>query len=312
MTLEQKQPLVSVIIPNYNHARYLEQRLDSVFGQTYPNFEVIILDDCSTDNSLEVINRYKDNPHLSQIVVNETNSGSVFKQWNKGFSLSKGELIWIAESDDFCDLTLLEELVSAIISRKNIVLAFTSYIFYYEESGRIVKPRMGGIASYSGLHYIKTRMARECFIHNASGVVFRKDALKKMPQDYMSFKQCGDYMFWTNMCEQGNLVIVNHNLSTYRLHDSSVTSQNEQSGVSALEDKRVFDYINSKYWLTLFQKQLVYAAKYRIYTQYLHFSSNNKRMEILRVWNIQKRNMKVDKFLEWLVGSVERHTGLLI
>ena len=94
-------PLVSVIVPNYNHARYLEQRLDSVFGQTYPNFEVIILDDSSTDNSLEIINRYKYNPHLSQIVVNKTNSGSVFKQWAKGLSLAKGEWIWIAESDDY-------------------------------------------------------------------------------------------------------------------------------------------------------------------------------------------------------------------
>ena len=75
-------PLISVIIPNYNHARYLEQRLDSVFNQTYPNFEVIILDDHSTDNSLEIINRYKDDPNLSQIIINDTNSGSVFKQWD--------------------------------------------------------------------------------------------------------------------------------------------------------------------------------------------------------------------------------------
>ena len=80
-------PLVSVIIPNYNHAQYLEQRLDSVFNQTYQNFEVIFLDDCSTDNSLEVIEKYKGNPHLSRIVVNETNSGSPFKQWDKGIGL---------------------------------------------------------------------------------------------------------------------------------------------------------------------------------------------------------------------------------
>lgn len=86
-------PLVSVIVPNYNHAQYLEQRLDTVFNQTYQNFEVIILDDKSTDNSLEVINRYKDNPHLSQIVVNEQNTGSPFKQWDKGINLAKGVTI---------------------------------------------------------------------------------------------------------------------------------------------------------------------------------------------------------------------------
>ena len=82
--LSAMNPLVSVIIPNYNHARYLKQRLDSVFNQTYQNFEVIFLDDCSTDNSLEIIEQYKDNPHLKQVVVNETNSESLYVQWRKG------------------------------------------------------------------------------------------------------------------------------------------------------------------------------------------------------------------------------------
>ena len=63
---------------------------------------MIVLDDCSTDNSLEIIEKYKGNPHLSQVVANETNSGSSYKQWDKGIKLAKGELIWIAESDDCC------------------------------------------------------------------------------------------------------------------------------------------------------------------------------------------------------------------
>ena len=127
-------PLVSVIVPNYNHARYLEQRLDTVFNQTYQNFEVIILDDKSTDNSLEVINKYKDNPHLAQIVVNEQNTGSPFKQWDKGINLAKGELIWIAESDDYNELTFLEELITEWSKHKNVVVAFSSYVqFWCEE-----------------------------------------------------------------------------------------------------------------------------------------------------------------------------------
>lgn len=184
-------PLVSVIIPNYNHARYLEQRLDSVFNQTYQNFEVIFLDDCSTDNSLEIIEKYKDDPHLSRIVVNETNSGSPFKQWNKGFNLVKGDLVWIAESDDFCELSFLEEMIPAFIS--DVVLAFTSYVRYYEESDTYVRPKVGRVAYHSGVRFIKTRMARECFIHNASGVVFRKNVLEDLPDDYLRYIQCGDY-----------------------------------------------------------------------------------------------------------------------
>lgn len=64
-------PLVSIIIPNYNHSQFLDERIQSVLNQTYRIFELIILDDNSTDNSLEVINRYKDDSHVSHIVVNE-------------------------------------------------------------------------------------------------------------------------------------------------------------------------------------------------------------------------------------------------
>ena len=305
-------PLVSVIIPNYNHARYLEQRLDSVFRQTYQNYEVIILDDCSSDNSLEIIEKYKDDSHLSRIVVNETNSGSPFKQWNKGFSLAKGDLVWIAESDDFCELSFLEEMVPTLISDSDVVLAFTSYVWYNEESDTYARPKVGGVAYYSGARFIKTRMARECYIHNASGVVFRRNVLENLSDDYLKFIQCGDYMFWTHLCEQGRIAVVNRNLSYYRLHASSVTSQNAHSGIVAFEDKKVFDYINNKFHLSLFQRQLAFAYKYRAYTKYVKFGSDDLRQEALRIWGLKKRNMKIDSFFMWFVESVCRHTGLLI
>ena len=88
-----KRPLVSVIVPNYNYARFLDERMQSILTQTYQNFEIIILDDCSKDNSRDVIEKYRGNPHVSCIVYNEVNSGSPFKQWNKGFIIAKGELI---------------------------------------------------------------------------------------------------------------------------------------------------------------------------------------------------------------------------
>ena len=58
-------PLVSVIIPNYNHASFLDERIESVLNQTFQNFEIIIMDDKSSDNSVDVINKYKDNPKIA-------------------------------------------------------------------------------------------------------------------------------------------------------------------------------------------------------------------------------------------------------
>lgn len=104
-------PLVSVIIPNYNHAPFLKERIDSVLNQTYRNFEVILLDDCSTDNSREIIESYRGQEKISHIEYNAANSGSTFKQWEKGINFAKGEWIWIAESDDVADINFINELI---------------------------------------------------------------------------------------------------------------------------------------------------------------------------------------------------------
>ena len=120
------KPLISVIIPNFNHAPYLKQRIDSVLSQTYDNLEVILLDDCSRDNSGEILSSYKHNPKVKKIIINENNSGSTFKQWEKGFELSCGEYIWIAESDDYCDAFFLERLVGQLSENGTVAIAYTS------------------------------------------------------------------------------------------------------------------------------------------------------------------------------------------
>src|SRR5260370_33694300 len=114
---------VSVIVPNYNHARYLHKRIDSVLGQTYQDFELILLDDCSTDHSRDILSPYGTNPRV-RIEFNEKNSGSTFKQWNKGVRMANGKYIWIAESDDYADKRLLERLVETLEGNEKMVFAF--------------------------------------------------------------------------------------------------------------------------------------------------------------------------------------------
>lgn len=304
-------PLVSVVVPNYNHARYLEQRLDSVFNQTYQNFEVIILDDCSTDNSLEVINRYKDNPHLSQIVVNETNSGSVFKQWDKGINLAKGELIWIAESDDYCELNFLNELVKTFVEKKNVVLACAQYIFFNDEYSYKIKERK--TRCYKGKDYICNRLIRYCEIRNASGVVFSKEAYSKVSKNYLTYRSAGDLQFWTEVLQYGNCVRVGKNLAYFRQNSSSVTGTNATKGIVSREDKRVYDYVRTVYHLTTWQNYMVHLRKARQYQTH-PYDSEVIRDEILQLWGVNKGEgfSLLDDFLIWLSGSLERHFGVLI
>ncbi len=311
MTTEQNQPLVSVIIPNYNHARYLEQRLDSVFNQTYPNFEVIILDDCSTDNSLEVINRYKDNPHLRQIVVNETNSGSVFKQWDKGINLAKGDLIWIAESDDYCELNMLEELVKAAMAKDSVVVAFCQYVIFGD--GYVITPKEHKTRYYSGKDYICNRLIRYNEIRNASGVIFSKETYSYISKDFTTYKSAGDLLFWCEILQHGDCVHVGKNLTYFRQNATSVTGTNGSRGIVSTEDKRVYDYICSVYRLSKWQERMVHIKKARQY-QTDYYDDEAIRKQVLNLWNIEKGEgqTKMDDFRFWLSGSLERHFGILI
>lgn len=106
---------VSIIVPNYNYLKYLPQRLDSVFKQTFTDYEVILLDDSSTDGSAEYLREQAIcHPQVTHCVLNEKNTGNPFMQWEKGISLSRGEYIWIAESDDYCKPDFLERMVSLL------------------------------------------------------------------------------------------------------------------------------------------------------------------------------------------------------
>ncbi len=304
-------PLVSVIIPNYNHARYLEQRLDSVFGQTYPNLEVIILDDCSTDNSLEVINRYKDNPNLSQIVVNETNSGSVFKQWDKGINLAKGELIWIAESDDYCELNMLEELVKAYTDREGVVVAFPHYVYVWPD-GVLPKVKERSTQYYKGVSFVKKWMSLYCVIRNASGAVFSKDAAMKVGDDYKSFKACGDYMFWTQIAEQGKVAYVRKNLTYFRQHSANVTNNSYATGNESIESRRVLEYIKRKYHLSYIQKIKIHAQKIHQYNTNRYIDDETKKRSLAE-WGLTENDTNTfwgDKIL-WMSMMAQRHLGWL-
>ena len=302
-------PLVSVIVPNYNHARYLEQRLDTVFNQTYQNFEVIILDDKSTDNSLEVINKYQDNPHLAQIVVNEQNTGSPFKQWDKGINLAKGELIWIAESDDYNELTFLEELITEWGKHKDVVVAFSNYVLFTDDW--ISKSKERSSQCFNGIKYIKYRMARSNHLMNASGVLFDKNASRKIERDLINYRNLGDYIFWVRLLECGNLLKVNKNLTYFRQTAGSVTRVCGQNGIAAKEDKIIFDYIESKIALNWWQKRIAYASKFKQFSV-TNFQTNEIREEVYTLWDKPKNMQKINGFLKWLIGSLERHANILI
>src|SRR5260370_4379697 len=116
-------PNVRVIVANYNDARFLHQRIGSILAQTLQPVEIILMDDASTDNSREILASYSGDSRIT-LDFNRSNSGCVFKQWNRGLRQVKGDYIWIAESDDYSHVGFLERLVGALDSNPSGGMAY--------------------------------------------------------------------------------------------------------------------------------------------------------------------------------------------
>lgn len=281
---------VSVIVPNYNHAKFLSRRLDSILSQTYQDFELIILDDCSTDNSVEVINLYSHNEKVSHIIVNEQNSGSTFVQWQKGFSLAKGDLIWIAESDDYCDSSFLQTMVDVFAENTNIAFSFcTSNIVdagsNFLNRKDVAEHIQEGV--FDGLFFIQRYMLNGNSVWNASAVVMRKAFALKANKRYMEFKSAGDHLFWVELAEMGDVFHVDKQMNFFRQHNNKVTPAKAKDGTTYQEEYRIFSYINSKYSinsLTIFRARLSFIL--RILKG--EFVSENVRQGLLQLWGYKK------------------------
>ena len=193
-------PLVSVIIPNYNHAPYLDERIRSIAGQSFQDFEIILLDDCSTDQSISILNKWAKHPKISHFIVNKQNSGSTFLQWEKGFSLAKGKYIWIAESDDVAHPDFLNITVNYLNQFPDASLCFTGS-FLIDASGNIdsrnwdrwTKSEATKNFSYiENKHFITHQLLWFNTIYNASAVLFRRSALSEIDNTYKQLHYCGD------------------------------------------------------------------------------------------------------------------------
>ncbi len=255
-------PKISIIIPNYNHAKFLQQRLDSVFNQTYTNFEVILLDDASIDGSQELLYSYSKYPKVSHIVVNKENSGSPFKQWQKGIELAKGDYIWIAESDDYCELNFLEQLLDLFDDRRTVMAYCASNIINSQGDnlGRhtwadgLDNKRWTQSFFNKGKNEIKQYMRYRNTITNASAVVFKKTAIKGV-QYPVHMKFCGDWYIWIEILKKGHIVYTHQTLNYFRRHSDSTKTVK----TFHLEKQRINEYLeiflaNSSFFSRFFNR----------------------------------------------------------
>ncbi|KQB11297.1 glycoside hydrolase family 99-like domain-containing protein [Rhodobacter capsulatus] len=268
-------PRVTVVVPNYNYGRYIEDRLQSVLAQDFPIYEIIVLDDRSTDDSLERIRAFAARCERPiRIVPNAVNSGNVFRQWIKGLDLAQGDYVWIAEADDLAEPDFLSTAMRGF-EKPGTVLSYTdsaqidengtplaaNYRYYTDK----ISPThwaqnycRDGAEEISEVLYLKNT------IPNASGVVMAAGALKSVLTEHRaeleSVRFVGDWLVYLWLLERGGIAFNTASKNIHRRHQNSVTISNfdarqlaeieavqrdilARHGLGAAQQQKAADYI---------------------------------------------------------------------
>ncbi len=252
----------SVIIPNFNHANFLEQRIQSVLDQTVKPAEIIILDDASTDNSVEIIEKYRTNPLIKHIVINEKNSGSPFAQWAKGIRIARSEWIWIAESDDYAENDFLETAGSFIAKNTEAGIFYCDsfcevtgskappYHTYADPKNRFFKTTKWSAHYFiDGPLEVNESMKWFCTINNVSAAAFRKDLLADILQILESYIYHGDWFCELALACRAPVIYHSKPMNHFRIHPASFLA-NTNKLQSKLECFRILEFLYEQKFVT--------------------------------------------------------------
>jgi len=225
---------ITAILPCYNHAAFLPERIASILDQTRRPDEILFLDDGSNDGSVEIAEKLLARGGIPyRIVTNQRNSGAVFAQWLKGLDLAAHDLIWIAETDDSAERTLLARLASAL-EREDVMAAFGRIRCV----GRDQQPLDDLDRYYRGLRHFNWNRsavltAFEAFSHdfmvcnvvpNVSGMLFRKPFLTAAERERLeAYRFAGDWYFYGKVLRGGALAYCSEATSFFRISAGSAS-----------------------------------------------------------------------------------------
>ena len=203
--------LVSIIMPSYNTAKYIEESIQSVLNQTYKNWELIIVDDCSTDNTDEIVSQFNDKRII--YLKNEQNSGAAISR-NRALREAKGKWIAFLDSDDLWLPEKLERQIQFMIDN-DCYFSYTRYTEIDEkskENGKVITgPRK----------ITKRKMYRYCW-QGCLTVMY--DAEKIGLIQIADLKKNNDYAMWLKAVQSSDCLLLDEVLAKYRKRAGSISS----------------------------------------------------------------------------------------
>lgn len=310
-------PLVTVIVPNYNHSKFLKHRIDSILSQTYKNFELILLDDCSTDNSREILDAYAaENTDKIRTLYNDKNAGNVFKQWRKGVEQAHGELIWICESDDFCKDDFLEKVITHF--RNPAVSIAFGRIQFSNSNGKYQE----GLDLYRegaepGIWNAPTvRPANKWFcnafgvnnvIANVGGCVFKKQKIAlSVWEQAERYKILGDWFLYLHISAGGLIAYEPTAIAFFRQHGENTSVSAFATAKYYTEHFELISAMKSKWDVPDNTVSLFYQ---KISAQYAHFNCIKTLGPLDQLVQLESLKSKNREYKHILIGMLSFTPG---
>ncbi len=202
---------VSIILPVYNGEKYISEAIESIIDQTYKNFELIIINDCSTDNTLELCNSYADKDQRIKVFSNETNL-KLPNSLNAGFERASGYYYTWTSDDNIYKPNAIETMIRELKNNRDLVMVYSNYA-KIDSNGDIIEN-------------VKLRDSRFLTTGNVCGACFlyTADVAKKVGKYDATLFLAEDYDYWIRIYKEGNIKHLLDNLYCYRVHSGSLTA----------------------------------------------------------------------------------------
>jgi len=211
----QKKALASVVIPSYNASRFIDQTVNSVLAQTYPNIEIVIVDDGSSDNTEEIVRKFG-----KRVVFHKQANTGVSGARNKGFELSSGEYVCFLDADDWLFPNTIAEKVQLMESNPSLGIVYGQV----EVTDEHLNPTGEKLYPIGGKNVVELLCRFKWPIPCPSNVLFRREVLDRVGLFDSQLSTSADYDMWLRVCKEYETGVVPKLSVRYRKHGSNMSS----------------------------------------------------------------------------------------
>lgn len=246
--------LITIVTPSFNQGQFIEETILSVLNQTYKNIQYIIVDGCSSDQTMEVVNKYKDK---IDIIIHEKDEGQT-DAINKGFKLAKGELVGWINSDDILYANCVEEIVKAYSEKPDGVIYYNQYNNKIDAKGKIIETYEKKIPNRNYLLSINYDVIQP-------GSFYKTELVRKL--GYLNVKNhyCMDLDLWLNLLKYGPIYNVSDCPSSgFRIWEETKTSTGKEKFLKNI--RQVLISNGAEYYSKTVRK--TYWDELKVYVKY--------------------------------------------